>query len=928
MKAWWRRPRVAVVALVAALLLTVAGASFARRVQAYQPFVGVQWATTSRGPVAMEISPGSPAARAGVREGDILLAVDGEPIRHALDAEDLPWRVPAGERVEFTVRRDGIDTVLVASVAWTPRTEPYVYLVIVGLAFLLSGAFIAIRWPGIRGGVIYAALSAVLFVHLTLSPTGRADALDWSFGWGSDIAGAAWPALLIHLGVALSRRTMPHRRIALGVAYGISATIVGISVWISPLTLGGAYRRPDPAAAVELWVDRPIYLWMSCAVTLTIGLLAKAHARSHSVTYRSQMRWLLWGLAVGLGPFIVLYAMPWSVGAAELPEWARFLAVVPLVLVPLTFTAALARYRLHDVDVLALRVVSEVTSVLLTFAILAATIFLMRRGIGEFIPISRGATRYAGLLAAAVTYPQVRSWVRAAVERAFYKQRYSYRATLLDWARELNAETDLVSLIKSLRNRVRDTLGIQRAEVLLRTASGRFEMLADASGSEPLAFNPQLLEKLLRLSSIETVDGVEGLPWARHLFAMKVKDGLRAILAVSDRDDVRDPLTSQDRALLGTLSAHAATAIEAAHLVREVRRRADEVGRLHALQNQILESSAVGLLLLDRKREVRAWNRALEGIYGISREEAIGCELQALFPLHVARRIEVEADSAETHPFRLQMSRRDGRRCLLNIAVSAVQGVESGQNGWVVTFDDVTQRVEMEAQMLQQERLASLGMLAAGVAHEINTPLTGISSYTQLMLDDSAAPRRDLLEKIEQQTQRATGITRSLLNLARPEETLFEALDLNETVREVVQLFEPQVRRGPVDLVLELSEVPLPVRGSKGKLQQVLLNLLMNARDAVGESGKIRVSTRGGNGAAILQVIDDGVGIPEDDLPRIFDPFFTTKRRGKGTGLGLSISFGIVEEHGGRLMALSRPGEMTQFCVELPLDGPQQAMAQ
>jgi len=230
--------------------------------------------------------------------------------------------------------------------------------------------------------------------------------------------------------------------------------------------------------------------------------------------------------------------------------------------------------------------------------------------------------------------------------------------------------------------------------------------------------------------------------------------------------------------------------------------------------------------------------------------------------------------------------------------------------------------------MLQQERLASLGLLAAGVAHEINTPLTGISSYTQLMLDGDGVPRRELLEKIEQQTERATGITRSLLNLARPEETVFEALDLNEAVSGVVQLFEPQIRRGPVELSLELSQRPLRVRGSKGKLQQVLLNLLMNARDAVGASGKIRVCTRFQEGLALLQVIDDGMGIPEDDLPRIFDPFFTTKSRGKGTGLGLSISFGIVEEHGGRLQALSSPGEMTQFCVELPLDETQEAMVQ
>ena len=136
-----------------------------------------------------------------------------------------------------------------------------------------------------------------------------------------------------------------------------------------------------------------------------------------------------------------------------------------MLLVPATFTAALARYRLYDLDLLLLRIVREVTAVIFTFAVLAATVFLLRKGVSEFVPMSRGASRYIGLLTAAVAYPQLRHWVKAGVERAFYRQRYSYRATLLDWARELNAETDLGSLLALLRTRIRDTLGVPEAAV-------------------------------------------------------------------------------------------------------------------------------------------------------------------------------------------------------------------------------------------------------------------------------------------------------------------------------------------------------------------------------------------------------------------------------------------------------------------------------
>jgi PAS domain S-box-containing protein len=930
LKEWLQRPRVWVVLLLAVLLLVFGGTSFVRRVTAVEPLVGVDWLRSSSGPVAIEVMAGSPADRAGVEVGDVLLAIDGRSVLHVLDADELGWKSGAGESVRLRVRRAGADRVLVIEPEWTPRTEPYIYLVIVGLAFFLSGSFIALRWPGIRGGIIYACFAGCVFVHLTASPVGRADALDWSFGWGSDVAGSLWPALLLHLGVALTRRTMPWRRSALVCAYGTSLGLIGMSLWISPALLGGAYRWRDPAAAIEAWVDRPVYLWISAAVLLTIGILARSYARSPSAMHRSQMRWMLWGLALGFGPFVTLYAVPWAMGAAELPEWARFLAVMPMPLMPATFTAALARYRLYDFDVLMLRVVTEVTAVIFTFAVLAATVFLLRKGIGGFIPLSRGVSRYLGLLTAAIAYPQLRHWVTRGAERAFYKQRYSYRATLLDWARELNAETDLVSLLRLLRTRIRDTLGVPEAVVLIRADAERFEALGESAPAAPVDLDPEMVARLEQQASVALDEGgVPGLAWARYLFSMKVKDRLRAVLAIAEREHAQEPLTTEDRALLSTLAAHAATAIEAARLVREVSQRADEVGRLHALQAKILESSAVGLLLLDAAGRVLAWNRALEEIYGLPRTEAIGRRLGEVFPLHVARRIGREGGTDESRIFRLNMADRAGRRLIVNIAISRADAAGAGgEGGLVVTFDDVTQRVELEEQVLQRERLASLGLLAAGVAHEINTPLTGISSYTQLLLEgEDEDTSRDVLEKIEAQTRRASGITRSLLNLARPEETVFEALDLNEAVREVLQLFEPQVRRGAVRLRSRLDEELPPVRGNKGKLQQVLLNLLLNARDAVGESGEIVVSTSPGRGAARLEVADDGVGISEEDLPRIFDPFFSTKGRGKGTGLGLSITFGIVREHGGRIRAESQPGGLTRFHVELPAADRAKAMA-
>jgi len=180
-------------------------------------------------------------------------------------------------------------------------------------------------------------------------------------------------------------------------------------------------------------------------------------------------------------------------------------------------------------------------------------------------------------------------------------------------------------------------------------------------------------------------------------------------------------------------------------------------------------------------------------------------------------------------------------------------------------------------------------------------------------------PRRDVLRKIEEQTRRASRIANSLLNLARPERSAFETLALNEAAVEVVRLFEPQLRDRRIALEAVLDPTIPAIHGHRGKLQQVLLNLLSNARDAVEGGGRIVVRTSRSGGIVTLEVVDDGVGIAEEDLPRIFDPFFSTKGRGKGTGLGLSISYGIVREHEGSMHVESVPGAFTRFRVELPV---------
>ena len=240
----------------------------------------------------------------------------------------------------------------------------------------------------------------------------------------------------------------------------------------------------------------------------------------------------------------------------------------------------------------------------------------------------------------------------------------------------------------------------------------------------------------------------------------------------------------------------------------------------------------------------------------------------------------------------------------------------------MIIIENITERVQLEEQLQISEKMASIGLLAAGVAHEVNTPLTGISSFTQMLLEgaDPEDPKTRVLEKIERQTFRAAKIVNGLLHLARQGRTdTAGPIDANVVVNDVLALLEHQLRAVNVKVRRELSKTPVVVHGIEFKVQQVFLNLFLNARDAMSKGGWLTIRSRIEDSQAIIEVADTGSGIPREHLSRIYDPFFTTKAPGQGTGLGLSVTYGVIQEHDGHIECESQPGQGTRFTLTLPL---------
>jgi two-component system NtrC family sensor kinase len=240
----------------------------------------------------------------------------------------------------------------------------------------------------------------------------------------------------------------------------------------------------------------------------------------------------------------------------------------------------------------------------------------------------------------------------------------------------------------------------------------------------------------------------------------------------------------------------------------------------------------------------------------------------------------------------------------------------------VCSYHDVTEEREMTRQLASAEKLAAIGRLAGGVAHEINNPLGGILAFAQILQreDVTAEERKDYIGEIERSALRCKAIVESLLRFSRQAPQIKrKVLSINDVVRDAIRIAAQKTAGRPgIRLRLSLADNLRPVLGDVNQLQQVVVNLLGNAMDSMPAHGDIDVSTSAQDPDVLLRIADRGSGIAQEHMANLFDPFFTTKEEGKGAGLGLAVSYAIIQEHGGRITAFNRPAGGAEFVVALP----------
>jgi PAS domain S-box-containing protein len=946
-----------------ALLVTAGILNFAQRLRhETPPWDGVRWADTKQGIIAETVEPGSAAARAQIVPGDRLngISLDDEhyeEVAHARDVQIYLDQAHVGGTLHYAITRpsyppesrdyyadlNGLD----ATHKWTPRD---LYINFIGLVYLFVGFFVLFRHGGRAPFALhFASLCLAAFVFHSYTPVGTYRDLDLAVAFLRNAAFILFPPLFLHfcLVYPVRQQLFQNRKWRTTLLYAPAMVLLALAIFVFLrgvlIPLVPPLRQvPGPSESFVGLFYKLSFAHFVAGLLASVFFLVRTWITAKSAVVRQQMKWLIWGSLLAIAPFTLLYAVGYLLGTQTDP-WLTDTAVLPLILIPLAFGYSVVRYRLMDVELVVRRVFVYVFTTLAISLMVGAVVYLaglyaLRADEGSnsgeiTLGVVVAIVAMAGIVIIAAP---VKNFLQEQIDRLFYGERYDMRNSLLDFGRTLSATTALDPLLDSLVSRLQQVMNVGRIAIFIedKNASAGYRVARAAGLSAEMIVPPDFRE-MIRVRSAETgvvrTDDLDLIPEttgfvrrALHYYVPCVVRGRMVAVIGLGRSADGSLLSSEDVEILLTVSGYVAVAIENSLLYQEQGDRAAELKLLKEFNESIIESINVGLLAVDLDGRVTRLNSALEEILDISRNGAIGKRVENLFSEDFTDTLRQVLGNDRwrlrntRNIYKIHTATFTGRTLVLNISIAPLQD----QTGALVVLEDVTSRVRLEEQLLQREKLSSIGLLAAGVAHEVNTPLTGVSSYTQMLLGMFAEtdPKHALLLKVRRQAERATNIVNNLLNFSRTgDATEFTEIDISRVLDDTLQLLEPQLRGNQIEIIRAYDPDCPQVFGNAGKLQQVFTNLLLNARDAIPAGGSIKISTTPAEDHLLtIEVSDSGMGIAPENVAKIYDPFYTTKGVGRGTGLGLAVSYGIVQEHSGHISVESNPGRGTTFRITLP----------
>ena len=896
-----------------ALLVVIGLMTLVRTIAYLEPTDGAEWALEDD---LITVTSIDLSADPSLHVGDVLVSIDSNPINSLEDYDKHLFESPIGSRRNYVVLRSGesYEPFVTIYGRKTP-VEGYYLLAFTGFVYLIFLLLVLGQNVTFSSKRLLAVFSLCVYLVFVLQHTDRFVLLDW-FNFVLDhMAAVLLPSALA--GVALNQTFSRSKwlNFVQALHWGPTAVLLVLTIMeMGPLS--SIIKKLDIVqleGVRDLWSGSLII-----AAVLVLALVAEIRSKERNFTLYWAAAWLPYALK------LLHLKFPYDTHIAGLAP-----VILPLAL--------LMEWRGRDEFHLG-HIGKKVLVYIFTTLVLMLGFFLF---IGLFHLLlgaklgESGQTIFLGLgiMFASMSFGTLSDYAAEALDRMIYGKRFESIRILSDFSGINRADTNLDDFLHIIRSRIKNAFQVEKG-LAYKVSDNEtcFQTIAAIHPEAKFVFDelPPLLLKgeivkghQVQASGIDT----EEPPFKPNdvICPIRVTHKLAALIVLTPQGN-QLKLSPEEMRLLKSLLHQCDVLMENMELYHSVHQKVASINQLNEYNDNIIESSRVGILTTDDLGRTVSANSALAGLSGIEKKNIIGKTFEQVFK---SKKVKVQRRVKSGFAMEGLFLNGVGEQLLLEIEKTPLRTKDNEVYGALYLIEDIRERKRMDEKLMQQEKLASIGLLAAGVAHEINTPLTGITSYSQMLGNDPSLDedQKELLQLIQNQSQRAANIVSELLHFSRKESLPKGPVDLMEILDQTLRFLSHQMQKRKVRITVAAPQVPAIISGYPNQIQQVFLNLMVNAMDAMPDGGDIEVGASVGHSRIDMWFQDNGIGMDAKTQSHIFDPFFTTKEVGKGTGLGMAVVFKILQDHEAGIEVESAPDEGCRFTLQFFRLGEQSGVA-